>query len=322
METELFFNNGRSALKAGLILLDIKEKDEVMIPEFICDSVLQPFNELKIKPIFFKVHDNLNPNWKDVNKKYTTKTKAIMMTHFFGFPNEINLFKKFKKDKNILLIEDYCHGYNGKFYGKKIGSFGDISFSSLKKILPILNSGGILKINIKLKKSQYKFLLNLKKVKFNKFFYIFYLMIKRIKKLFFTFFNMNIFRSKFENYNILKSSKKTEFILGDNRSYKIIKNFNFDREKKIRFFKYKMLQKLFKTMSVDALFEANKNVLPWYFVGKINNSRTNRDKIFYWAWKNKLNCFSWPKFPTNTENRTTNKKRWNSIICVSLKGDM
>ena len=120
-------------MKAGLILLDIKEKDEVMIPEFICDSVLQPFNELKIRPIFFKVHDNLNPNWKDVNKKYTTKTKAIMMTHFFGFPNEINLFKKFKKDKNILLIEDYCHGYNGKFYGKKIGSFGDISFSSLKK---------------------------------------------------------------------------------------------------------------------------------------------------------------------------------------------
>ena len=52
METKLFFNNGRSALKAGLKILNLKKKDEVLVPEFICDSVIQPFKDLNITPIF------------------------------------------------------------------------------------------------------------------------------------------------------------------------------------------------------------------------------------------------------------------------------
>ena len=58
METKLFFNNGRSALKAGLKILNLKEKDEVLVPDF---DFAPQYNEetQRIEPASLKVKDNL-----------------------------------------------------------------------------------------------------------------------------------------------------------------------------------------------------------------------------------------------------------------------
>ena len=69
MKNILFFNNGRSSLKAGLLLLDLEKKNEVLVPQYICDSVIQPFKELNLKVVFFKQNRSLFPIWNDVKKK-------------------------------------------------------------------------------------------------------------------------------------------------------------------------------------------------------------------------------------------------------------
>ena len=99
MDKNLFFLNGRSALMAGLMLLKLQKDDEVLIPQFICDTVLYPFKDLKIKTNFYRIKKNLKPDWTDINKKYSNKTKAIIMIHYFGFPTEIKKFLNFKKKK-------------------------------------------------------------------------------------------------------------------------------------------------------------------------------------------------------------------------------
>ena len=106
MDKNLFFFNGRSALRAGLLLLKLNKNDEVLVPQFICDTALDPYRDLKIKIVFYKIDFNLKPIWEDVKKKYNKKTKAIMMIHYFGFPNDISKFLNFKKKKKIFLIED------------------------------------------------------------------------------------------------------------------------------------------------------------------------------------------------------------------------
>ena len=70
------------------------------------------------------------------------------MVHFFGKPQKISKFKKFTKKKNIYLIEDNCHGFNGL---KKLKLSGDISITSPYKIIDGINYGGILFINKKIK---------------------------------------------------------------------------------------------------------------------------------------------------------------------------
>ena len=122
------FSHGRTALKYGLITLGLKQNDVVLIPEFICDVVVNPFIELGIQYDFYEVNDFLEPEWKNIKSKLTSNTKALMMVHYFGQPQDIGSFQKFCKENNLFLIEDNAHGNGASFNGKMLGTFWDIGF--------------------------------------------------------------------------------------------------------------------------------------------------------------------------------------------------
>ena len=88
-----------------------------------------------LKPILIDCNlDNWNINIDDIEKKITKKTKAIIVTHIYSFPNEMEKIIKICNKKNILIIEDAAEVLGLKYKGKKCGSFGDIStFSFLRK---------------------------------------------------------------------------------------------------------------------------------------------------------------------------------------------
>lgn len=68
----------------------------------------------------------------EVERAITPKTKAIIAIHPLGNPVDMSrLMKMVKKQKNkIYIIEDNCDGWGSSINGKKVGSFGDISFTS------------------------------------------------------------------------------------------------------------------------------------------------------------------------------------------------
>jgi len=72
--------------------------------------------------------------------------KALMITHYLGFPQEIDEIEKYCKEKNIYLIEDCAHSFLSNFKEQQLGSYGDIAFFSILKTLPVPN-GGLLIIN-------------------------------------------------------------------------------------------------------------------------------------------------------------------------------
>lgn len=316
MDKNLFFLNGRSALMAGLMLLKLQKNDEVLIPQFICDSVLYPFKDLKIKTNFYKIKENLKPDWVDINKKYSKKTKAIMMIHYFGFPTETKKFLNFKKKNKIYLIEDYCHGFSGKKNEIELGDVGDFSFSSLKKIFPDTISGGILKINNK-NIANTNLIGNFKKYKNFKLFFEIFRKIKNIKtKIEKTQFFLSK-NSKYASYQSSTLINKKNYFYGDLESFKFLSKKNFVNEKKKRFIKYKKIEKLLKQEKIYPLFDLKDNsLLPWYFVAKVKENK--RKYIFRKLSKIGLKVFSWPNFPRELEKNKLNIKLWNSIICVNL----
>ena len=44
--------------KYGLINFGIKKNDKIMMPEYICDVLLDPLKKLGVKPIFYRIKDN------------------------------------------------------------------------------------------------------------------------------------------------------------------------------------------------------------------------------------------------------------------------
>lgn len=132
---------GRTALFVGLKAIDVKNF-EIILPAFCCTVVRHAVSLAGAKPVFVEVNfDTFDYDLKDLQKKINKKTRAIILTHYFGrVSSNINQIIKLTKTHNVKLIEDCAHSLGAEYNGKKIGTFGDISIFSLTKNM--LNFGG------------------------------------------------------------------------------------------------------------------------------------------------------------------------------------
>lgn len=142
-------SNGTTALHLALKALDIKEGDEVIVPNFCMIAVPNSVIYCGAKPVFVEVNDYAwNINYDLIEKKITKNTKAIIAVHNFGVPCAMRIICKIAKKYGLKVIEDCseCHGLEHNY--KMFGSFGDIACFSLyaNKIITS-GEGGIIVTN-------------------------------------------------------------------------------------------------------------------------------------------------------------------------------
>jgi len=134
----LCVNSGTAALHLALQACGIKKGDEVLVPCVTYVATYQAVSATGAKIIFCDVDPkNLTIELKDVYKKITKKTKAIIPVHFSGHPCNLTEIYKFSKKNNLRVIEDSAHAFGSIYKKKKIGSQGDIncfSFDGIKNI--------------------------------------------------------------------------------------------------------------------------------------------------------------------------------------------
>ena len=148
-------SSGTAALEVALKSLNLKPKDEVIIPTFSIISTALCVVKLGLKPILVDSDMftwNMNP--EKVIKKISKKTKAIIITHIYGFPVDMEKIIKIAKIKNIKIIEDSAEMIGQKYKNSKCGSFGDLSTYSFyaNKHITTGEGGMILTNNEKLYK--------------------------------------------------------------------------------------------------------------------------------------------------------------------------
>ena len=92
--------------------------------------------------------DDWNIKISDIEKKITNKTKAIIVTHIYSFPNDMDKILKICKKRKIFIIEDAAEVLGLNYKNKKCGSFGDIStFSFYANKQITTGEGGMLSMN-------------------------------------------------------------------------------------------------------------------------------------------------------------------------------
>lgn len=129
-ETVVLFNSGRSALLALLHAFSIGAGDEVIIQAFTCVAVPNSIRWAGAIPIYADITPSYNLDPKDIEKKITSKTKAIIVQHTFGMPADMDAIKSISRKRRLLLIEDCAHGLGATYKGKKLGAIGDAAFFS------------------------------------------------------------------------------------------------------------------------------------------------------------------------------------------------
>lgn len=121
------------------ILEDINPSvDEViLLPAYLCPSILHWFGKKDIKFAFYKIKKDLSIDLDDLELCLTKyKTKAVFFINYFGFYNsdEVLNFLRQLKQKGIILIEDAVQMFWTKSNDRFIGTY---VFNSLRKFLPV-----------------------------------------------------------------------------------------------------------------------------------------------------------------------------------------
>ena len=142
----LTLNNGTAALQLALRLANVGYGDEVVSTPMTCSATNEPILAMGGRIIWADIDPwtgNIDP--KDVAKRITPKTKAIMCVHWGGYPCELDELNAVAAEHGVKLIEDACHAFGSTYHGKPIGSQSDFacfSFQAIKEMTTV--DGGAL----------------------------------------------------------------------------------------------------------------------------------------------------------------------------------
>jgi dTDP-4-amino-4,6-dideoxygalactose transaminase len=142
-------SSGTIALETMLQALDIGPGDEVIVPPYTFIATASAVLRVGAIPVFADIEADtwcLDPN--DVLRKITARTKAIMPVHFSGRIVDMDLYNEMGRQHNILILEDACHSWGGKWNGKGTGALGRCGAFSFQVSKNVASAeGGIILTN-------------------------------------------------------------------------------------------------------------------------------------------------------------------------------
>ncbi len=118
--TSLMSKQRRNPLKPG---------DKVITPAATFPTTLAPIIQNNLMPVFVDVDiQTLNVDEEQLKTAVAVNrdTKAMVIPHTLGNPNNMNLLMDLAEDYDLYLVEDTCDAVGGTFDKKNVGTFGDL----------------------------------------------------------------------------------------------------------------------------------------------------------------------------------------------------
>lgn len=140
----LYVSNGTIALQLAIKALDLK--GEVITTPFSYVATTSSIVWENCTPIFVDIDKNtLNINPKLIEQAITKKTSAIIATHVFGIPCDIDAIDIIAKKYNLNVIYDAAHCFGTDYKGQSVLNYGDISCISFHatKLFHTIEGGAV-----------------------------------------------------------------------------------------------------------------------------------------------------------------------------------
>jgi len=139
--------NATAALEIAAQLCQFEDGDEVICPSHTFTATVYPFIKKGARPVWADIDRKTRVVTADTIKKcITSRTKAIIVVHLYGFCVDMQPVMDLAREHNLLVIEDTAQALGTERNGQKAGTFGDFgifSFHSHKNITT-LGEGGML----------------------------------------------------------------------------------------------------------------------------------------------------------------------------------
>ena len=139
---------GRQAIYLGLKALGLKKGDGVIIPSYVCQSVILPIIATGAVPQFADIDEDLNLSPSSVLRMIDATTRAILVPHLYGKVAPIDDLLEIAERNNLYLIDDAAQALGARHSDRWVGTLGDLgvlSFGPFKSI--VATRGGALVTN-------------------------------------------------------------------------------------------------------------------------------------------------------------------------------
>ena len=139
-------SSGRAAIYLALQSLGLNEGDEIIMPAYTFHIVPLVVHACGLKPVFIDVSpDTYNVDVSLIRKKLGKRTKAILATHMYGQPCDLDPILKIAKEHGLRVMEDCAHACGATYKGRRVGSFGDFGVFTfaMAKNMPCFGGGMI-----------------------------------------------------------------------------------------------------------------------------------------------------------------------------------
>ena len=138
-------NSGTAALHLSLLAAGLKPEDEVITTPMTFCATVNAIIHAGATPALADIDPatmSIDPN--EVEKKITSKTRAILPVHFAGRSCNMDALCDIANKHNLKIIEDCAHAIETEYKGHKAGTFGDFgcfSFYVTKNV--VTGEGGM-----------------------------------------------------------------------------------------------------------------------------------------------------------------------------------
>lgn len=139
-----FFSWGRYALLEAFRLSNVGPCGCVLIPAYHCRTMLDPALSLRSDIQLYPVDTELNPDIRAIENLIVDSrvpVRALVATHYFGFPQHLDQLTALCDKFDIVLIEDCSHAFIRSCRDMKMGTQGRYVVASPYKFCPTMDGG-------------------------------------------------------------------------------------------------------------------------------------------------------------------------------------
>ncbi len=134
VEYAIGVNSGTSALHCALAAVGVEKDDEVIVTTLTFAAPALAVLHQKAIPVFADVDpDTFTIDPKDIEKKITKRTKAIIPVALYGLPADLDPIMEIANEKGIKVIEDNAECFLGRYKGKLAGTLGNMAIYSFER---------------------------------------------------------------------------------------------------------------------------------------------------------------------------------------------
>jgi perosamine synthetase len=134
----LAVNSATAALQLALDAIGIKEGDEVLVPSYTFTATAEVATYFGARPVLCdSMPGAFNVDPADVEKRITSKTRAIIPVHIAGEACDLDAIHDIAARYQLQVIEDAAHALPASYRGRRIGTISELtafSFYATKTI--------------------------------------------------------------------------------------------------------------------------------------------------------------------------------------------